>query len=226
MSNHQPIVGILPQPCSSGNRQDMIISCFSIISFVKFDGSYGWMGGVKLWKKDESSILLGCLTSFYICRVLIAYESGLIVLWNVVEGHPVVVRGDKVLELQNKVVPPNERDIDIVNDEASLDLEEKEISALCWASTDGSILAMGYVDGDILFWNTSNDSSIKYQEAGLSPNVVKLQLSTSEKRLPVIVLHWLDNSKSSKHREGQLLIYGGDEIGSEEVVTVGYRLNS
>ncbi|XP_047967697.1 uncharacterized protein LOC125211805 isoform X1 [Salvia hispanica] len=172
VSSGQPIVGILPQPYSSGNR------------------------------------------------VLIAYESGLIVLWDVVEAQPVVVRGDRVLQLKNNVCPPNDGITDIVDDEPSLDLEEKEISALCWASTDGSILAMGYVDGDILFWNMSKDSSIKNQEAGMSPNVVKLQLSSSEKRLPVIVLHWLDNSKSSKHREGQLLIYGGDEIGSEEVVTV------
>ncbi|KAL8503177.1 hypothetical protein ACS0TY_022067 [Phlomoides rotata] len=35
-------------------------------------------------------------------------------------------------------------------------------------------------------------SSAKDQEAGLSPNVVNLQLSSAEKRLPVIVLHWLD----------------------------------
>lgn len=173
---------------------------------------------------DESPFFMGCLY-FYICRLLIAYESGLIVLWDVVEAHA-VVRGDKVLQLQNKVVPLNDGDTDIVDDAPTIDLEEKEISALCWASTDGSILAVGYVDGDILFWNTSKSSSVKDQEAGSSPNVVKLQLSSSEKRLPVIVLHWMDNSKSSKHREGQLLIYGGDEIGSEEVVTVGYNLRS
>ncbi|KAL8517245.1 hypothetical protein ACS0TY_015467 [Phlomoides rotata] len=172
ISNRQPIVGLLPQPCSFGNR------------------------------------------------LLIAYESGLLILWDVLEAHVVVVRGNKVLELKNKVVSPNDGIINIVDDAPSHELEEKEISALCWASTDGSILAVGYVDGDILFWNTSKDSSAKDQEAGLSPNVVKLQLSSAEKRLPVIVLHWLDGSKSRKHQEGQLLIYGGDEIGSEEVVTV------
>ncbi|KAL8524575.1 hypothetical protein ACS0TY_014248 [Phlomoides rotata] len=172
ISNRQPIVGILPQPCSFGNR------------------------------------------------LLIAYESGLPILWDVPEAHVVVVRGNKVLELKNKVVSPNDGITNIVDDAPSHELEEKEISALCWASTDGSILAVGYADGDILFWNTSKDSSAKDQEAELSPNVVKLQLSSAEKRLPVIVLHWLDDSKSRKHQEGQLLIYGGDEIGSEEVVTV------
>ncbi|KAL8473503.1 hypothetical protein ACS0TY_030367 [Phlomoides rotata] len=171
ISNRQPIVGILPQPCSFGNR------------------------------------------------LLIAYESGLPILWDVPEEH-VVVRSNKVLELKNKVVSPNDGITNIVDDAPSHELEEKEISAFCWASTDGSILAVGYVDGDILFWNTSKDSSAKDQEAELSPNVVKLQLSSAEKRLLVIVLHWLDGSKSCKHQEGQLLIYGGDEIGSEEVVTV------
>ncbi|KAL8039131.1 hypothetical protein ABFS82_10G015000 [Erythranthe guttata] len=172
ISSRQPIVGLLPQPFSSGNR------------------------------------------------LLIAYASGLIILWDVVEAHAIVVRGDKVLQLKNKVVPPNDVDTSTFDDTPSCDLEEKEITALCWASTDGSILAVGYIDGDILFWNTSKDSPIKDEEARLSPNVVKLQLSSAEKRLPVIVLHWLDNSKSHNRLEGQLLVYGGDEIGFEEVVTV------
>ncbi|KAL3826120.1 hypothetical protein ACJIZ3_022149 [Penstemon smallii] len=172
ISSRQPIVGVLPQPCSSGNR------------------------------------------------LLIAYESGIIILWDVVEAHIVVVRGDKVLQLKNEVVLPTAEDANFADDTPSNDLEEKEISALCWASTDGSILAVGYIDGDILFWNTANASSIKDQQARLSQNVVKLQLSSAEKRLPVIVLNWLDSSKSRNHGDGQLLVYGGDEIGCDEVVTV------
>ncbi|KAK4418926.1 Syntaxin-binding protein 5-like [Sesamum alatum] len=171
ISNRQPIVGLLPQPCSSGNR------------------------------------------------LLIAYESGLIILWDVVEAHVVIVRGDKVLQLKNRVVPPNDIDTNIQDDEPSHDLE-KEISALCWVSADGSILAVGYIDGDILFWNTSKDSSVGGQETRSSSNVVRLQLSSAEKRLPIIVLHWLDDSKSCHCQGGQLLVYGGDEIGCEEVVTV------
>ncbi|KAL6555016.1 hypothetical protein OROGR_006274 [Orobanche gracilis] len=153
-------------------------------------------------------------------RLLIAYASGLIILWDVVEANVVAVRGDKVLQLKDTVIQPNNLDANSVDDAPSHDLEEKEISALCWASTDGSIIAVGYIDGDILFWNTSKDSSIKYRDAGMSTNVVKLQLSSVKKRLPIIVLHWLDHCKSCDHRECQLLIYGGDEIGCEEVVTV------
>ncbi|KAL3536530.1 hypothetical protein ACH5RR_004991 [Cinchona calisaya] len=168
---HQPVVGVLPQPCSSGKR------------------------------------------------VLIAYESGLIILWDVLEAQIVIVRGDKVLQLKNEVDSTSDGDSTLLHD-ASHELEEKEISALCWASCDGSILAVGYIDGDILFWNMSPSLPAKGQQSGLPDRVVKLQLSSAEKRLPVIVLQWWPNFKSPRDGDGQLLIYGGDEIGSEEVLTV------
>ncbi|XP_058075015.1 uncharacterized protein LOC131223597 isoform X2 [Magnolia sinica] len=99
--------------------------------------------------------------------------------------------------------------------------EEKVICSLCWASTCGSILAVGYIDGDVLLWNISSSLSTKGPQVGVpSNNVVKLQLSSGERRLPVIVLHWSPISKSYNDRGGQLFIYGGDEIGSEEVLTV------
>ncbi|KAK6118274.1 hypothetical protein DH2020_048060 [Rehmannia glutinosa] len=216
------------------------VTAFSVISgssFMYVGDEYGLMSVLKYdpdsgkllqshYQLSPDSLAGEHLKSHKYCLqrrhalVLIAYASGLIILWDVVEAHVSVVRGDKVLQLKNKVTSPNDADTNIVDEAPSHDLEEKEISALCWASTDGSVIAVGYIDGDILFWNTSKDSSIKEQEAGMSPNVVRLQLSSAEKRLPVIVLHWLDNSKSRNHREGQLLIYGGDEIGCEEVVTV------
>ncbi|KAL7603401.1 hypothetical protein Lser_V15G18783 [Lactuca serriola] len=54
--DHWTVVGLLHQPCSSGNR------------------------------------------------VLIAYERGLIILWDVFEAQVIIVRGDNVLELKNGVV--------------------------------------------------------------------------------------------------------------------------
>ena len=100
-------------------------------------------------------------------------------------------------------------------------LAEKEISALCWASSNGLILAVGYIDGDILFWKTLITASGSGQQGSpSSKNVVRLQLSSSEKRLPVIVLHWSGNGRAPNDCEGRLFIYGGDEIGSEEVLTV------
>ncbi|XP_037491449.1 uncharacterized protein LOC105646578 isoform X2 [Jatropha curcas] len=172
--DHQPVVGVLPQPCSSGNR------------------------------------------------VLIAYENGLIILWDVSEGRVLFVGGGKDLQLKDgNADSQNGLDADPQDNMFYNHLQEKEITALCWASSNGSILAIGYVDGDILFWKTSTASSGKGQQnESLSGNVVKLQLSPAERRLPVIVLHWSASNRSSNGCDGQLFIYGGDGIGSEEVLTV------
>ncbi|KAM1597810.1 hypothetical protein EV1_032583 [Malus domestica] len=176
----QPIVGILPQLCSSGNRR--------VINL----------------------------------KVLIAYQNGLVILWDVSEAKIVFIGGGKDLQLKDGVVKStNEVNVDSPEDTLEHQLGDKEISALCWASSNGSILAVGYIDGDILFWNMSSPASVKGQKS-LSPsnNVVKLQLSSAERRLPVIVLQWSTDYKSHNGCDGQLFIYGGDEIGSEEVLTV------
>ncbi|KAK6929486.1 WD40 repeat, partial [Dillenia turbinata] len=168
------IVGVLPQPCSYGNR------------------------------------------------VLIAYENGLIFLWDVFEDRIVCSRGDKDLKMQDELVVGSSNDVSHEHADDASDTEhlEKEISSLCWASSDGSILAVGYVDGDIMFWNLSTTASGKTNHAGNSSNdVAKIQLSSASRRLPVIVLHWSGNKLHKDHR-GQLFIYGGDQIGSEEVLTV------
>lgn len=159
--------------------------------------------------------------SFY--RLLIAYDNGLIVLWDVSEDKVVVVRGNKDLQLKGETVVHSSQSARPEHSENLQDNEEaeKEISSLCWASTDGSVLAVGYVDGDIMFWNLPTDASTKDQKAeNSSNNVVKLQLSSADRRLPVIVLHW---STDRSHNGGQLFVYGGDGIGSEEVLTVCFQ---
>ncbi|XP_059428888.1 uncharacterized protein LOC132162629 isoform X1 [Corylus avellana] len=171
----QPIVGVLPQPSSSGNR------------------------------------------------LLIAYQNGMIILWDVSKGQILFVGGGNDLQLKDGVVDSSSSEVDtnLPDDTLEHHLEEKEISALCWASSNGSILAVGYINGDILFWNTSCAASSKSQQViSSSNNIVKLQLSSAERRLPVIVLQWCKNQKSRNDCDGQLFIYGGDEIGSEEVLTV------
>ncbi|XP_050250794.1 uncharacterized protein LOC126697743 isoform X2 [Quercus robur] len=155
-------------------------------------------------------------------RLLIAYDNGLIVLWDASEDRIVLVRGYKDLLLKDKTVVDCLTDTrhelsDDVSDDTELD---KEISSICWASNSGLVLAVGYVDGDIMFWNLSNATSIQDQKAAKSSNdVVKLQLSSGSRRLPVIVLHWATN-RSHNDCGGQLFVYGGDEIGSEEVLTI------
>ncbi|KAH0851035.1 hypothetical protein HID58_044858 [Brassica napus] len=145
-------------------------------------------------------------------RLLIAFSNGLLFIWDASEDRVELVRGNKDLPMEGKTVDVS---LEASHDELSdLKLDGKEISSLCWASADGSVLAVGYVDGDILFWDFSDGKNVK-----VSNNAVKLQLSSAEKRLPVIVMHWgLDVSR--KNCGGKLFIYGGDIVGSDEVLTM------
>ena len=149
-------------------------------------------------------------------------------MWDITEDQAVLVSGHKDLQLKDEMVINSSNDVRHEHSEGTSDnigQAEKEISSLCWVSSDGSVLAVGYVDGDILLWNLTNGASTKDLQSYESlNNVVKLQLSSAQKRLPVIVLHWHSNS-ADKGPKGQLFVYGGDEIGSEEVLTVCCRCN-
>ncbi|KAJ6772604.1 LETHAL 2 GIANT LARVAE PROTEIN [Salix koriyanagi] len=154
-------------------------------------------------------------------KVLFAYEDGLIILWDISEDKVVLVKGNKDLELKCKIAADSLKDFrpDLSDDISDYEPLEKEIASLCWASTDGSVLAVGYVDGDILLWNLSRTTSKDMHAAKSSNNAVKLVLSTGERRLPVIVLHWSAHRSHDECR-GRLFVYGGDAIGSEEVLTI------
>lgn len=153
-------------------------------------------------------------------RVLIAYECGLLTLWDVTEGQILFIGGGKDLHLKDGFANSAIKEDNLSDDTSGCYLGEKEISALCWASGDGSIVAVGYVDGDILFWKTSSSSVNKAPVANLpSSDVVRLRLSSEERRLPVIVLQWFPTKKSHNYN-GLLFAYGGDQIGAEEVLTV------
>jgi syntaxin-binding protein 5 len=99
--------------------------------------------------------------------------------------------------------------------------EEREICSLCWASRGGSTVAVGYITGDILLWDMTV-SSKQGKQIDVSSNVVKLQLASGSRRLPVIVLHWSAGSPKDTAKGGHLFVYGGDDMGSEEVLTVCY----
>lgn len=161
-----------------------------------------------------------CHLSLY--RILIAYENGMIILWDVFVNRAVVARGCMDLQLKDEriVGSSTEAGNEIQGHSSYSEQEEKVICSLCWASTCGSILAVGYIDGDILLWNLSSQPAKGQQTGLLSNNVVKLQLSSADRKLPIIVLHWSPSSRPHNDLGGQLFIYGGTEIGSEEVLTV------
>ncbi|CAN1325786.1 Syntaxin-binding protein 5-like [Linum perenne] len=109
-------------------------------------------------------------------RVLIAYDNGLLILWDVSEDKVIVVKGNKDLQLKSKIAVNSQEEVrQEPSDDEQLD---KEISALCWTSGSGTVLAVGYVDGDIMLWKLSTSVPSK------DNNVVKLQLSSDDRRLP------------------------------------------
>ncbi|KAK9153960.1 hypothetical protein Sjap_001440 [Stephania japonica] len=167
----------IPVNCLIGATDVSVYTCQSIVGVLPQPGTYG-------------------------NRLLIAYDNGLIILWDASEAQVILVRGYKYSQVKDGGT--NEL----------ISQEKKEISSLCWAASDGSILGVGYVDGDIMLWDMTSDSSNKDNQ------VVKLELSSGKKRLPVIVLHWSANSRLPVGNGGQLFIYGGDELGCEEVITI------
>ncbi|XP_058748212.1 uncharacterized protein LOC131621026 isoform X2 [Vicia villosa] len=155
-------------------------------------------------------------------RLLVVYENGVMVLWDAFEDQIILTKDHKNIKLKIKQVSsyPDEPKDQHSDDKLELEEEDKEISSVSWASNDGSVVAVGYVDGDIMFWDLSTaDSPIDQEDKKMSNNVVKLQLSSADRKLPIILLHWCAN-KSLNSSGGELFVYGGDEIGSEEVLTV------
>lgn len=143
------------------------------------------------------------------------------VLWDVSEDRAVSVRGYGDLHMKGQI---NGAQRDAGEDQLNTTIddseEEREICSLCWASREGSTVAVGYITGDILLWDMTTRSSRQDKQSDVSSNVVKLQLASGSRRLPVIVLHWSAGSAIHSNKGGHLFVYGGDDMGSEEVLTV------
>jgi len=90
--------------------------------------------------------------------VLVAYEKGLLVLWDISEDRAVAVRGYGDLQMKGQVngsqMDASEEQVDNVDENE----EEREICSLCWASRGGSTVAVGYITGDILLWDITVSS--------------------------------------------------------------------
>lgn len=155
--------------------------------------------------------------------MLIAYEKGLLILWDISQNQAVTVRGYGALHLKGEDSTnfQNSEENKVLESASENEEEENEIGSLCWASSTGTIVAVGYVNGDIVLWNmSSKPPSLKGKQVDTSPNIIKLELASGNCRLPVIVLHWSAVTKADNEKGGHLFIYGGDDKGSEEVLTV------
>ncbi|OIW16196.1 hypothetical protein TanjilG_18911 [Lupinus angustifolius] len=198
-------------------QQKVVNSSFSSADFnPRVLLHYGVPSNASILAFDRIQRLLAVGT-----LLLIAYENGVMVLWDASEDRIVLIRGYKDTELKRKNVTifPNDPKDELSDDQLDHEEEDKEICSVSWASSDGSVVVVGYVDGDIMFWDLSTADSPSGQAQKVSKIVIKLQLSSADRRLPVIVLQWCA-TKSLNNSGGQLFVYGGDEIGSEEVLTV------
>ena len=82
--------------------------------------------------------------------MLIAYEKGFLVLWDVSEDHAVAVRGYGDLHMKGQITGAQTHASEDQIDNVDENEEEREICSLCWASRGGSTVAVGYITGDIL----------------------------------------------------------------------------
>ena len=174
---------------------------------------------------SSSSSSLSCISILCIsltfrkfaCRLLFAYDSGIFVLWDVTKDKLLLIRGCNNGSGENSANASSNEPKDQTSDDEQ---QDKEITSLCWASLDGSILAVGYVDGDIMLWHLPEGATTNCNKTGKPVNnMVKLQLSSADTRFPVIYLQWSAGGINNNNG-GQLFVYGGDEMGSAEVLTV------
>lgn len=152
-------------------------------------------------------------------RVLIAYGNGMIILWGLYEAQILRVRGSWLSQTNGFGEEPSHS----ISDEEG---EDKDICCMCRADSLGDLLAVGYTDGDIWFWNLSMTSSRPLDEASSASQatvpLLKLQVSSSASRSPVLALRWSAGSarEGMMGVNGQLFVYGGGELGCSETLMI------
>jgi syntaxin-binding protein 5 len=166
-------------------------------------------------------------------RLLVAYGNGLIILWGLHETQVLAVRGGTEdqrsqlslfsASLKGRATSPPPLKHEVDNEE-----EIKEICCVCWACPVGSILAVGYIDGEILFWsfptivksNAQRETEFVEGPIYSGEPIQKVDLAPGKAKMPVVGLTWGASDKASKGIGGRLYVYGGREVGQAEALTV------
>ncbi|KAG0570226.1 hypothetical protein KC19_6G145700 [Ceratodon purpureus] len=187
-------------------------------------------------------------------RLVIAYGNGLLVLWGLHETRVLAIRGG--IEAQRKRLIEHAQNSDrprtftekVADRAASLgeqfgskyspkaevedeEEEEKEICTVCWACQSGTVVAAGYVDGDIWLWavpTLKEGGSGDHSEADLpfisGTPLRKIDLVPGKSmKMPVILLKWCASGKGGKDNKdasGQLFVYGGSDLNATQALTV------
>lgn len=147
-------------------------------------------------------------------RVLIAYSSGVIIVWGIYDTQVLAVKG-------NRATRENQLGEEGVHRSSSEEEgEDKDICCVCWADLCGNLLAVGYTDGDIWLWDLAVTSSRPSNQS--SAPLVKLQLSSDKARSPVLALHWCAAGarEGMEAVDGYLFVYGGGDFGCSEALTI------
>lgn len=171
-------------------------------------------------------------------RLLVAYGNGLIILWGLHETQVLAVRGgteDQRLQLSNFSASPKGRAIPAPSKQHEMSDEEeetKEICCVCWACPVGSVLAVGYIDGEILLWsfptiiNGKGQTEAEFVEgpAYSGEPIHKVDLAPEKVKMPVVGLIWGASGRSSRGVGGRLYVFGGTEVGQPDVLMVSSLL--
>ncbi|XP_078162449.1 transducin/WD40 repeat-like superfamily protein [Carex rostrata] len=120
-------------------------------------------------------------------RVLMVFEDGLLVLWDL-QSSEVVFSAGKGTQLSSQN-------------------ESKTVTSACWACTHGSKVVIGYSSGDVYLWSipvlsTENCSSEKRKSDASStqnPPLLKLNLGFKMDKVPIVSLRWVSgDSKTNR----------------------------
>lgn len=187
--------------------------------------------------------------------MVVAYGNGLLVSWGLHETRVLAIRGGT--ESQRKRLAAHAQNSDrprsftekVADRAASIgeqfgskhsskaefedeEEEEKEICTVCWACQSGTVVAAGYVDGDIWLWTipiSNEGGSGDHSEADLpfisGTPLRKIDLVPGKSmKMPVILLKWCASGKGGKDNKdasGQLFVYGGSDLNATQALTVG-----
>eukprot|EP00897_Mesotaenium_endlicherianum_P011068 jgi/Mesen1/9990/ME000072S09410 len=197
-------------------------------------------------------------------RVLLVYASGLLVLWDLQALQVHAICGGTASQ-RMRLASAGSGDLSGSNKRSSVDLsegdnkpkgmeegdeegereeleeeeeeeeEEKDVCSACWASSQGTLAAIGYTDGDVYLWRlpdaspVTRSSSFKRSSSGSGARdeqqlitgvpARKVRLASAPQRVPVTLLRWCSGS-SHQQSSGRLYIFGGCPIGQPEVISV------
>ncbi|XP_057822852.2 uncharacterized protein LOC131035216 isoform X2 [Cryptomeria japonica] len=187
--------------------------------------SYVTHGVVAEVIQDRSVVCILPQPSYEFTRVLIIFRNCLLILWDILESKVLAIGGNEEIQKTEVLTKNYHRGLQSLDPLESKDLEkEKNISSACWASSDGTRIAIGYTNGDIGLWSMptirkpKSNSTTKGLEScdSQTSSISKLQLFSSKRKMAIVSIKWYSSNDSCGH----LYVYGGVDSNSSNVIRV------